>query len=88
MNEKQLLDRFGLTDAQIEDDVARLEDENADQGVIGPVYYDLHMRPHTNEKMVTISLRMPKSLVDKADKEANKYHISRSEYLRRQLSHS
>lgn len=85
MNEKELLKKFGMTGEQIEADVRIIEDENADDELIEPIYYGSHLRNPEEEHMVTISLRLPESLLNKANSEAKKYHISRSEYLRRKL---
>lgn len=40
--DEELLARFGLTKEQVERDVTVMEDENADHGIIGPIYYGSH----------------------------------------------
>lgn len=88
MNEDELLKKFGMSRQDAEDDAALIEDETRDDGLIGPVYYGLHTRPEEGESMVSVTLRMPQQLLDRTDKAARRYHISRSEYVRRQLAHA
>ena len=53
---------------------------------MGPVYYGLHMLPQSDEQMVSMTVKMPKSQLDAVTEKARRYHISRSEYVRRQLA--
>ena len=84
--DKELLAMFDMTEEQVSADVARMEDENADHGVSGPVYYGLHMLPQSDEQMVSMTVKIPKSQLDAVTEKARRYHISRSEYVRRQLA--
>ncbi|WEV75793.1 CopG family transcriptional regulator [Bifidobacterium sp. ESL0800] len=83
--DKELLKQFGMTQKQVETNAEQAESEMLDDGLRGHVYYGLHL-DHGDEHMVNISLRIPKSILDMVDTEAKKYHISRSEYMRRRLS--
>ena len=87
-DESELLKQFGLTSEQVERDVERLEDENVDDGIIGPVYYGLHMLPPSDEPLVSMTIKLPKSQLEQVTEAAARYHISRSEYVRRQLAGS
>ena len=84
--DRQLLSQFGLTEEQIGRDVARMEDESADHGIVGPVHYGLHMLPKHDERMVSVTIKMPESQLKRVTEAASRYHISRSEYIRRQLA--
>jgi len=86
MKEQEILDSFSLTREEVEEDADVLEDEQKSDDVIGPVTYGFHARDRADERMVTISLRLPQTLLDKANNAARRYHISRSEYLRRKLA--
>lgn len=88
MTEAELLRKFDLTDEQIEEDVERVEDENRDDGIIGPVHYGLHLLPPKEEHMVSMTVKLPKSQLDAITQTARRYHISRSEYVRRRLAES
>lgn len=81
-----LLKAFDLTEEQVEADVKRLEDESQDDGVIGPVYYGLHMLPERYEELVSMTVKLPKSQFEAVTAAAERYHISRSEYVRRKLA--
>ncbi|OZG58913.1 CopG family transcriptional regulator [Bifidobacterium eulemuris] len=85
MNEAELLEMFGLTSEQVEQDARRVEDETQDDGIIGPVYYGLHMIQRNDEPVATLTVKMPASQLQKVTEAAKKYHISRSEYVRRKL---
>lgn len=87
MNDKELLEMFDLTEEQIEQDVKRLEDETQDDGIVGLVYYGLHMLQKHDEDMVTLTVKLPRSQFDQVVAAAERYHISRSEYVRRKLAH-
>lgn len=84
--ERELLESFGLTEEQIEADVKRLEDESQDDGIIGPIYYGLHMLPERDEELVSMTVKLPKSQFEAVTAAAERYHISRSEYVRRKLA--
>lgn len=54
-------------------------------GLDGRVHYGLHLT-EPDEQMVSVSVRMPKSTLDGLTAMARRYHISRSEYMRRKLA--
>jgi hypothetical protein len=84
-HDKELLKRFGMTEQRAERNAEKAESETADDGLMGRVYYGLHF-DRSDEQMVNVSPRIPKSDLDRLSAEAKRYHISRSEYMRRQLS--
>lgn len=88
MNErdKQLLAMVGMTEEQAERNAEIAESETIPDGLVGPVYYGLHMLPQSEEEMVSMTIKLPKSQLDKVTATAKSYHISRSEYVRRQLA--
>lgn len=86
MNEESLLRKFGMTSEQIDKDVEILEDENQDDGVIGPVYYGLHMASAKDEPLVSMTIKLPKAQLESITKASKSYHISRIEYVRRKLA--
>ena len=49
------------------------------------MHYGLHLT-EPDEQMVSVSVRMPKSTLDGLTAMARRYHISRSEYMRRKLA--
>lgn len=81
--DRELIARFGLTEEQVERD-AELAESGGDLGLTGRVYYGLHL-DHGNEEMVSVSLRIPKDTLARLDANARRYHLSRSEYMRRRL---
>lgn len=83
--DRALLAQFGMTEEQVEHDAAMAESETADYGLTGRVHYGLHL-DHGDEQMVSVSLRLPKSDLDRITRQAEQYHISRSEYMRRKLA--
>ena len=83
--DRRLLTQFNMSQTQVEQNSAQAENETTDDELTGHVYYGLHLH-HDDEQMVNISLRMPKSDLDRITAEAKRYHISRSEYMRRQLT--
>ncbi|PLS29897.1 CopG family transcriptional regulator [Bifidobacterium margollesii] len=84
--DRQLLRRFGMTEEQVEADAERMESETADHGITGPVYHGLHMMPDHGERMVSVTVKMPASQLERITASAKRYHISRSEYMRRRLA--
>ncbi|EPI46903.1 hypothetical protein HMPREF1583_00700 [Gardnerella vaginalis JCP8151B] len=86
MNEESLLRKFGMTSEQIDKDVEVLEDENQDDGVIGPVYYGLHAASAKDEPLVSMTIKLPKAQLESITRASKSYHISRSEYVRRKLA--
>lgn len=80
-----LLAWFGMTEEQVERDAAMAESETEPDDLNGRVHYGLHL-DGPGEEMVSASIRLPKSTVDAPDGAARRYHISRSEYMRRKLS--
>lgn len=83
--DRRLLTQFNMSQTQVEQNAAQAENETTGDELTGRVYYGLHLH-HDDEQMVNISLRMPKSDLDRITAEAKRYHISRSEYMRRQLT--
>lgn len=84
--DRELLERFGMTEEQVRSDETSMEDGRSDPGITGPVHYGLHMLPRQDEPMVSVTLKMPQSQLDRVTAAAKRYHISRSEYIRRQLA--
>ena len=82
--DRELLARFGMTEEQVRNDVERMEDEDADHGITGPV----HMLPRHKERMISVTIKMPESQLERITAAAKRYHISRSEYMRRQLTNA
>lgn len=85
--DQELFARFGLSSEQVEHDVAAIESETISDELTGRVYYGLHLTPR-NQEMTTISLRLPQTDLDRLTAHAKQYHISRSEYIRRQLANA
>ena len=85
--DRDLLDRFGMSEEQVERDAAMAESETEPDDLTGRVYYGLHLA-EPDEEMVNVSIRIPKSTLDGLTAMAKRYHISRSEYMRRQLAGS
>ena len=81
----ELLRMVGMSGEQAEDNAARAESESKPDGLTGRVYYGLHLE-QPDEEMVTVSVRLPKATVDSLTQQARRYHISRSEYMRRRLA--
>ena len=84
--DRELLAMFGMGEDRVRDDVERMESETAGHGITGPVHYALHMLPEHGEEMVSMTVKLPKSQLEKVTETARRYHISRSEYVRRQLA--
>ena len=84
--DRELLAMFGMGEDQVRDDVERMESETAGHGITGPVHYALHMLPEHGEEMVSMTVKLPKSQLEKVTETARRYHISRSEYVRRQTA--
>lgn len=61
------------------------ESESEPDGLIVRVYYGLHLE-QPDEEMVIVSVRLPKTTVDSLNQQARRYHIGRSEYMRRRLA--
>lgn len=83
--DKTLLAKFGMTEEQVERDERMAESETEPDGLIGRVNYGLHL-DQPDEEMISVSIRVPKSTLDELTKTARRYHISRSEYMRRKLA--
>lgn len=88
IREEDLLKQFGVTSRELDDDAVLVENEAADDRLVSPVYYGFHLKQEAEENMVSVTLRMPKKLLQETERVAARYHISRSEYIRRQLIHS
>lgn len=83
--DEELLALVGMTTEQVERDAREAEDETIPDPLTGRVHYGLHLEP-ADERMVTVSLRIPKSDLDRITAQARRYHLSRSEYMRRRLA--
>lgn len=82
--DKALLALVGMTPEQAESNATRAEDESVPDRLTGRVHYGLHLAQH-EEPMVSVTVRLPKSTADQLTANARRYHISRSEYMRRKL---
>ncbi|MFT8705490.1 CopG family transcriptional regulator [Bifidobacterium aquikefiricola] len=80
----ELLRKFGMSSEQVEKDAGQVESETVDDRLTDKVYYGLHLA-QSEEEMATVSFRLPKSTLDRITRDAERFHISRSEYLRRKL---
>ena len=78
MNDQEILHKYGLSDEWVEKDSARVEDETQSDNGLPPEHRE-------NDELVTLSVRIPHSLMEAATQEAKKYHLTRSEYVRRAL---
>ena len=83
--DRELLAQFGMTDEQVKRDARTAESATEPDGLTGRVYYGLHL-DQPDEQMVSVSIRVPKSTLDDLTEAAKRYHISRSEYMRRKLA--
>lgn len=83
--DKELLRMVGMSEQQAERNARQAESESEPDGLTGRVYYGLHLK-QPDEEMVTVSVRLPKATVDSLNQQARRYHISRSEYMRRRLA--
>lgn len=83
--DKALLAKFGMTEEQVERDEKMAESETEPDGLTGRVRYGLHL-DQPDEEMISVSIRVPKSTLDELTETARRYHISRSEYMRRKLA--
>lgn len=83
--DKELLKLIGMSEEQVLADERMAESETVPDDLTGRVHYGLHLeRP--DERMVSVSIRVPQSTLDELTDEAKRYHISRSEYMRRKLA--
>lgn len=69
----------------MERDERMAESETEPDGLTGRVNYELHL-DQPDEEMISVSIRAPKSTLDELTETARRYHISRSEYMRRKLA--
>ncbi|WP_131268819.1 ribbon-helix-helix protein, CopG family, partial [Bifidobacterium longum] len=83
--DRQLMALVGLTEEQVLADERMAESEAVPDDLTGRVHYGLHLT-EPDEQMVSVSVRMPKSTLDGLTAMARRYHISRSEYMRRKLA--
>ena len=83
--DRQLLSMVGMSEEQVLADERMAESETIPDDLTGRVHYGLHLAK-PDEQMVSVSIRIPKSTLDKLTTEAKQYHISRSEYMRRKLT--
>lgn len=83
--DRKLLMQLGMTEEQVERDAARVESETESDNLTGRVYYGLHLEPNHEDK-VTVSLRIPRATLKRLDAQAKRYHLNRSEYIRRRLA--
>lgn len=83
--DRQLLAMIGMNEEQVLADEKMAESETVPDDLTGRVHYGLHLA-ESDEQMVSVSIRVPKSTLDELTAEAKRYHISRSEYMRRKLA--
>lgn len=85
MSEQNIFDMFDMTEEQVERDVKAVESETESDELTGRVWYGLHLNSK-DQDMTTISLRLPKADLARITANAKKFHLSRSEYIRRHLA--
>ena len=83
--DRELLAKFGMSEEQVLADERMAESETIPDDLTGRVYYGLHF-DGPDEQMVNVSIRVPRSTLDELTATAKRYHISRSEYMRRKLA--
>lgn len=83
--DRELLAKFGMTEEQVERDERMAESETEPDGLTGRVHYGMHL-DQPDEEMISVSIRVSKSTLDELTETARRYHISRSEYMRRKLA--
>ncbi|MDO4664967.1 MAG: hypothetical protein Q4A71_01970 [Actinomycetaceae bacterium] len=86
MKDKELLERFNLTEQYVDAVAESVEDENMSDDIQGALIWSPQRL--SNDELTTISVRMPTSLAQKLSRDATKYGLTRSEYIRRKLAHS
>ena len=84
--DRQLLAMVGMTEEQAERNATIAESETIPDGIVGPVYYGLHMLPKSDEPMKSMTVKLPASQYERVTAAAKRYHISRSEFVRRRLA--
>lgn len=72
MNDQEILHKYGLSDEWVEKDSARVEDETQSDNLTGVYYYGLPAEHRENDELVTLSVRIPHSLMEAATREAKK----------------
>ncbi|MCU9969830.1 plasmid mobilization protein [Mobiluncus mulieris] len=81
-----VLARFGMTAAGAQREADQVEDENADDGLTGVFYYGSPLdRLGKTEAKQAISVRFTPSEIVRITRQAEEFHISRSEYIRRKV---
>lgn len=83
--DRELLRLIGMSEEQVLADERMAESETIPDDLTGRIHYGLHLEK-TDEQMVNVSIRVPRSTLDELTAEARRYHISRSEYMRRKLT--
>lgn len=83
--DRELLRLIGMSEEKVLADERMAESENIPDDLTGRIHYGLHLEK-TDEQMVNVSIRVPRSMLDELTAEARRYHISRSEYMRRKLA--
>lgn len=84
MGDKELLQRFGLSEQYVQQTASQVEDEAQSDELTDNVLWS-PTRINASE-VTTISLRLPKDLAERLTADAKLYGITRSEYIRRKLS--
>ena len=85
MNEKQLIEKFGVTSAELEQRAAEYEADNWSGMEFGEVVEGL---PETKEKMeVFVSCQIQPSRAKAIDEAAKRQGVTRSEFIRRAIEH-
>ncbi len=82
MNDKQLIEEFGLSLDDVERIVAKIESGNLSDFDTSKV---MEGRPMEHEPMMTISLKIPRSRVRAVNRMAKEAGVSRSEFVRRAI---
>ena len=87
-HDRELLAMVGMSEEQAERNAETAESETIPDGIVEPVYYGLHLLPRHDEPLASMTVKLPKSQLERVTAAAKRYHISRSEYVRRQLADS
>lgn len=84
--DEAVLARFGMTVEQAEGEARVVEDETIDDKLTGVFYYGSPVdRLAKNEPKQAISVRFTPSELARIKHQAEQFHLSRSEYIRRKV---
>lgn len=85
-SDEEVVSRFGMTLDEVESEAKQVEDENVDDGLTEVFYYGSPLdRLKDDEPMRNISVRFSVSEINAIGELAKKFHVSRSEYIRRKV---